>query len=311
VQHHHAHVAACMAENGIARDSPPILGIALDGLGYGEGGELWGGEFLLADYGGFERLASFRPVAMIGGDAASREPWRNLYAHLMAAMGWAAFTREFGALEVHAFLAAKPRALLDAATASGLNTPLASSCGRLFDAVAAALGLCRERQAFEGQAACVLEAAVDRGVLRHEDEALAYPLALEFPAGSGLPYLEPLPMWRALLADLARGTPRPVMAARFHKGLAVALAATAEGLAERRAQGGARFGAVALSGGCFQNCILLEETIARLEARDFTVLSHAEVPANDGGLALGQGAIGAARILAGDVLDGNNRPLRG
>lgn len=301
VQHHHAHVAACLAENAHPLDAPPVLGVVLDGLGWGEGGEIWGGEFLLADYRGYRRIATFKPVAMIGGEQAAREPWRNLYAHLVAAIGWDAFARDFAGLELCAWLAGKPRGLLDAAVRSGLNSPPASSCGRLFDAVAAALNLCRDRQAYEGQAACQLEAIVDRETLRCEDDALAYPFTVGNLQPSGLPYLEPLVMWEALLGDLMLGTPPPVMAARFHKGLAEAVAAMVENLACHDAADGPRFTSVALSGGCFQNRILLEETLRRLEARAFTVLCHAEVPASDGGLALGQAAIAAARLIEADA----------
>jgi hydrogenase maturation protein HypF len=160
--------------------------------------------------------------------------------------------------------------------ARGLNAPLASSCGRLFDAVSAALGLCVERQGYEGHAGTLLE-------------AIAAPLA-------GEPYafgeaLDPAPMWRSLLDDLARGVPAPVIAGRFHAGLARSIAATA-----KRVHPG---DTIALSGGCFQNRVLLEQVSDALAAEGFTVLTHADVPANDGGLALGQAAIGAARLIGG------------
>ncbi len=231
VQHHHAHVAACLAENSYPLDAPPVLGIVLDGLGYGDDGTIWGGEFLAADYRGFERLGTFKPVAMPGGAQAVREPWRNLYAHLMAAMGWAQLSLNFGELELHQGLAARPRATLDAMIKNGLNSPLASSCGRLFDAVAAALGVCGERQAYEGEAAARLEAIVDEETLHEEDEALAYPFAIQNLPGSGLPTIEPLAMWNAVLGDLVLKTPPPVMAARFHKGLAKTIVAMARKLA--------------------------------------------------------------------------------
>jgi hydrogenase maturation protein HypF len=296
VQHHHAHVAACMAENGRPLDAPPVLGIVLDGLGWGEDGALWGGEFLLADYEGFERLGTFKPVAMPGGQQASREPWRNLYAHLMAEMGWAEFAMNFAELDVYADLAARPRAALDTMIGSNLNSPTASSCGRLFDAVAAAADICRERQAYEGEAAMRLEAKADPTTLRYEDEALAYPLSIPNLRGSGMPYVEPLAMWQAILGDLILKTPAPVISARFHKGLAKVIVAMATKLA-RREDDAPRFDTVALSGGCFQNRILFEAVAARLTASDFVVLSHSRVPANDGGLALGQAAIGAACLV--------------
>ena len=244
VQHHHAHVAACLADNARALDAPPVLGIVLDGLGWGEDGTIWGGEFLLADYRRAERLGTFKPVAMLGGDKASREPWRNLYAHLMAGMGWAEFAMNFSSLELYRYLEAKPRALLDAMLREGINAPQASSCGRLFDAMAAAVGICRERQAWEGEAPQRLEAIADARALAEEDDALAYPMSIPRLRGSGMPYLEPLMLWRAVLGDLILGTPPGVMSARFHKGLARALAAMA-----RKLQG---FDTVALT---FSHCV--------------------------------------------------------
>ena len=298
VQHHHAHVAACLAENQRALGAPPVLGIALDGLGLGDGGEIWGGEFLLADYRTSQRLATFKPVAMLGGDRAGREPWRNLYAHLMAEMGWAELTMNFNELEVYRSLAGRPRAVLDAMLRDGINSPKASSCGRLFDAVAAALGICPERQGYEGDAATRLEAMVDRGALENEDEALAYPFTVPRLKPSGLPYLEPLGVWNAILGDLILKTPPGIIAARFHRGLGKVIVKLALKLAARDSEGGPRFDTVALSGGCFQNRVLFEQVQRRLLALDFKVLSHAQVPAGDGGLALGQAAIAAALLLA-------------
>ena len=292
VQHHHAHIASCLAENLRPLDAPPVLGIALDGLGFGEGGEIWGGEFLLADYRSARRLATFKPVAMLGGDQAGREPWRNLYAHLMAELGWAELQMNFNELEIVQALAARPRPLLDAMLRDGINAPRASSCGRLFDAVAAAVGLCPERQGYEGDAATRLEALVDRDALENEDEALAYPFTVPRLKPSGMPYLEPLGVWNAILGDLILKTPPGVISARFHRGLAKVIAKLALKLAAR--DGEPRFDTVALSGGCFQNRVLFEEVQRRLLAQGFKVLSHAQVPAGDGGLSLGQAAIAAA-----------------
>ena len=301
VQHHHAHVAACLAENGRALDAPAVLGIVLDGLGWGDDGTLWGGEFLLADYRRYDRLGTFRPVAMLGGVKAAREPWRNLYAHLVAEMGWAKFATNFSELDLRADLSRRPRTILDAMVRSGINAPKASSCGRLFDAVAAALNICRERQAYEGEAAARLEAIVDQDTLRLEDEAFSYPFTIEAISGSHLPCIEPLVMWQALLGDLVSKTPAPVMTARFHKGLARAVVAMVTNLARRDGNIGPRFDTVALSGGCFQNRILFEEVVRRLKQKNFVVLTHAQVPPNDGGLALGQAAIGAAHLIGANT----------
>jgi hydrogenase maturation protein HypF len=174
---------------------------------------------------------------------------------------------------------------------------LASTCGRLFEAAAAALGLCRERQAYEGEAAMRLEAAVDAEALAGEDELLAYPFTVPRLRGSRLPYVEPAGAWRALLGDLLLKTPPGVIAARFHRGLAKVLVRLCVKLAGREGEGTPRFDTVALSGGCFQNRVLFEEVQRRLTAEGFSVLTHRQVPAGDGGLALGQAAIAAARWL--------------
>jgi hydrogenase maturation protein HypF len=291
VRHHHAHVASCLVENGRALEAPPVLGVVLDGLGWGDDGTIWGGEFLLADYRIARRLGTFRPVAMPGGAAAVREPWRNLYAHLRAEMSWAELTMNFSGLDVYRALEGKPRATIDAMIRGGVNAPKASSCGRLFDAMAAAVGICFDRQLYEGEAATRLEALVCERTLRDESEDLGYPFAIPNLPGSHMPYIEPLGMWRAVLGDLILETPAAVMAARFHKGLARVIAAMVVQLAPG-------FDNVALSGGCFQNKVLLEQTSWRLRAAGFTVLTQSVVPSNDGGLALGQVAIAAATLLA-------------
>ena len=263
VQHHHAHVAACLAENDWSLNAPPVLGIVLDGLGWGDDGTIWGGEFLLADYRASRRLAMFKPVAMPGGAAAVREPWRNLYAHLAAAG-----------------LPQEPHPMLDGMIRSGTNSPLASSCGRLFDAMAAAVGICRERQGHEGEAASRLEALVRPADLERE---LPYPMTVGH-------CIDPTPLWRAVMDDVRACTSTAVMAARFHKGVANGVFSMT-----RRLSG---FDTVALSGGCFQNAVLFELIERQLRDAGYRVLSHAAVPANDGGLALGQAVIAAARLMA-------------
>ncbi|MEJ2345886.1 MAG: carbamoyltransferase HypF [Gammaproteobacteria bacterium] len=292
VQHHHAHIAACLADNGWPLDAGPVLGVALDGLGYGDDGQLWGGEFLRADYRGFERLGTFKPVAMPGGARAMHEPWRNTYAHLMAELGWARLKTNFDELELVRFLETRPLQPLAAMVERGRHSPKASSCGRLFDAVAAAAGICRERASYEGQAAMELEAAIDRRAYETESEELDYPFAIPRLDGTGLHYIEPLAMWQALLGDLILETPPGVIAARFHRGLAAVIARMVHKLCTHDDQ--RVTDTVALSGGVFQNRTLFESVTARLEADGFRVLSHRNVPANDGGLALGQAVIAAA-----------------
>jgi hydrogenase maturation protein HypF len=276
VQHHHAHIAACLAENGRPLSAPPVLGIVLDGLGWGDDGTIWGGEFLLADYRNARRLASFQPVAMPGGTAAVREPWRNLYAHLKAS----------------GIQPETSHPVLDAMIHNGINTPMASSCGRLFDAVAAALGICTQRQNHEGEAAARLEALADMHTLLNEHDALAYALSISMPSAGEIALIDYRGMWQTLTADVANGTPSGVIAARFHKAVAIAIVAMTRALA-----GLEHFDTVALSGGCFQNAILLEQTDRRLRDAGFAVLTHSIVPCNDGGLSLGQAAVAAARLI--------------
>ena len=288
VQHHHAHIAACLAENLRPLDAPAVLGIALDGSGYGSDGTIWGGEFLVCDYRRFARVGTFKPVALPGGAAAVREPWRNAYAHLMAQMGWAEFAMNFSDLAIFRRMSDLPRATLDAMIASGTNSPISTSCGRLFDAAAAIAGLAWDKQDYEGEAAMRLEAVIDAAAMT-EPEDLAYPFAIPLIGGKGMPYIEPLGAWRAMLGDLVLGTPPGVIAARFHRGLARAIVWMAERLVADTA-----IDTVALSGGVFQNATLFALVHRGLEDLGLTVLSHARTPANDGGLALGQAIVALA-----------------
>jgi len=292
VQHHHAHIASCMLENGIALESSPVLGVAIDGLGFGDDGTIWGGEFLLADYRGYQRMGAFKPVAMVGGVQAIREPWRNTFAHLGAGLGWDYFVEKFSALELYRYLMTKPLATIDRMLETGLNVPLASSCGRLFDAVAAALGLCADRALFEGQGAMELEALAESW--RPSAAESPYPFMMTEQPG-GLLYLESTPMWKALLDDLSQAQPLAQIASRFHRGLAGAIRDMIAQI--RRSAAAEGVNTIALSGGCFQNKLLLEEVVRLVEADGLRCLLQRKVPNNDGGLALGQAAIAAARHL--------------
>ena len=274
VQHHHAHLAACLAENLWPREGGPVTGIILDGLGLGPDGTIWGGEVLLGDYGGFERVSWLRPAPLPGGDAANREPWRNLLARLDQA-GMPELADEL--------LTDRPLTPLRQAVVAGLNAPLSSSAGRLFDAFAAGLGLAAGTQSYEGEAAMRLEALARRAP---ESAAHPYPLA---DTGKGL---DPAALFEAWQEDRARGTAPEAMAMRFHAGLAHGFAAKARALVET---GAAK--AVALSGGCFQNALLQELTVQALG--DVPVLIHRHVPANDGGLALGQALVALATVDSG------------
>ncbi len=267
VQHHHAHLAACLAENLWPRDGGRVAGIVLDGLGLGTDGTIWGGEVLLGDYTGFERRFRLMPAPLIGGDRAQMEPWRNALVRLDAAglPDWA-----------DALFPDAPRQIARQAAAKGLNAPLSSSAGRLFDAVAACLGICPARQSYEGEAAMRLEAMAGTAAQDGPD----------LPARAGV--IDPAAFFHLLHDGRRSGSSRQALAAAFHGALARAFAQAALSLLD---SGEAR--AVALSGGCFQNALLLRET--RRWLGDAPVLLHARVPANDGGLALGQAVIAAAQ----------------
>ncbi|WP_460274047.1 carbamoyltransferase HypF [Celeribacter sp. ULVN23_4] len=271
VQHHHAHLAACLGENDWPLNGGKVAGIVLDGLGLGPDGTVWGGEVLLGDYRGFERKAWLKPAPLIGGDMAAKEPWRNAVARLDQADMSEVADEAFGA---------HPLAMLRMARDRGLNASLSSSVGRLFDAFAALAGF-EGAQSFEGQAAMWLETLAQRVSMEAGE---AYPL----PCVSG--ELDVSAMIKAWLDGReADGSPEAV-AMRFHAGLAQGFVAVARGLVEA---GEAE--AVALTGGVFQNALLLDLTLMALG--DVPVLLHKQVPANDGGLAFGQALVAAARRL--------------
>ncbi len=299
IQHHHAHIASCLADNGWPREAGPVLGVALDGLGFGLDDTYWGGEFLLADYGSFERLATFKPVAMLGGAQAMREPWRNTYAHIVAAQGWQNYIDQFAELELTKYFQSKPLATFNSMLESKVNAPLASSCGRLFDAVAAALGIRRNRVSYEGQAAIELEALVNNNTLACEVNH-GYTFAIA-NSESSLPYIEPKIMWQELLRDLSLGTSAEIISTRFHIGLAKIIGAMVKQLCSQNNESSQNqtkwLATVALSGGVFQNRTLLELVSQDLSKNGYTVLTHQQVPTNDGGISLGQAVVSAARQL--------------
>jgi hydrogenase maturation protein HypF len=277
VQHHHAHIASCLADNGVDR---PVIGVAWDGSGYGADGLVWGGEFLVADLAGFERAGHFESVPMPGGDAAVREPWRMAAVFLRAAYGAAMET-----LDLAFMRRLDPAAwrVLSRAADRGLNSPLTSSAGRLFDAVASLLGL-RDRVAFEAQAAMELEALAER------EADVVYPTTV---ATGETIVVRTTDVVRGIVDDLLREVPPSRIAARFHATLADVLAQVCECIRDRTG-----IATVALSGGVFQNTWLLKAAIERLDARGFEVYSHRQVPTNDGGLSLGQAAVAARRLAA-------------
>ncbi|GAA2710876.1 carbamoyltransferase HypF [Micromonospora olivasterospora] len=271
VQHHHAHIASCLADNG---EPGPVIGVAFDGLGYGEDGTLWGGELLAADLTGYERVGHLDAVPMPGGAAAVREPWRMAAAYLDEVYGDAVPDLAVARRNERRWPA------VVALARSGTNSPRTSSVGRLFDAVSAILGL-RDRVTYEGQAAVALEQRArpdERGGYR-VDASGPVPLA---DAGRQLV--------RCVVDDLRAGVDPGRIAARFHDGLADAVVRAAE--AVREATG---LTDVALSGGVFQNVLLLDRVVRGLEGEGFRVLVHSRVPPNDGGISLGQAVVAAAR----------------
>jgi hydrogenase maturation protein HypF len=321
VQHHHAHLVACLAEHG---ETGPALGVIFDGTGYGPDGTVWGGEFLLGDLTGYERVAHLHQVRLPGGEAAIREPWRIACAWLVAAGEEEATTSgtHQGSL-THPVLPTTLAGAVDPArwaavarlARSGVAAPLTSSMGRLFDAVAALCGL-GAVASYEGEAAIALEAAIDP----EEPEWYEIPVvAGGSPAGMSVSgpstamstaaptisgseasirdvaplTLDARPLIRAVVAELAAGTPVKTIAARFHNALARATTQLCTRLAERH---GTHL--VVLSGGVFQNRALHERSAAELARAGLQVLTAERIPPNDGGIAYGQAAIAAARSHA-------------
>jgi hydrogenase maturation protein HypF len=273
VQHHHAHVVSCMAEH---RLEGPVIGISCDGTGYGPDGAVWGGEVLVADAAGFERAAHLAYIPMPGAAAAIREPWRMAVSYLNDAFG-----AEMDRLDLPVLrgIDGDTLRLMRAMIAKRINSPLTSSLGRLFDGVAALCGL-RGRVAYEGQAAMELEMASDDA-----GDGL-YETAWE----EGEPCrVLPAPIIRGVAADLRRGVPVSTVGAKFHNTV-IRLFSDLCGLIRSR-RGLQR---VVLSGGVFQNARLLEGLIPELQKRGFEVYSHRRVPANDGGISLGQAIVAAA-----------------
>ncbi|CAM5559343.1 carbamoyltransferase HypF [Streptomyces aurantiogriseus] len=278
VQHHHAHIASAMAEAGLD-GTTPVIGVAFDGTGYGDDGTVWGGEVLLADYAGYRRFAHLTPAPLPGGDAAVANPCRAALARLWAAgLPW-----DLGLPSVAA-CSREELTLLGRQLVSEVACVPTSSMGRLFDAVSSLAGVCH-RVAYEAQAALELEAAAAGA---WDADTATY--AFGFAAAGGPVRCDPAPVLRALVTDLRRGTPAPVLAARFHRGVAGAVAEIC-----RRARRATGLATVALTGGVFTNGLLEQECTALLAADGFTVLRHGEVPPGDGGLALGQLVV-AARV---------------
>ncbi|MBJ6800031.1 carbamoyltransferase HypF [Geomonas propionica] len=271
VQHHHAHMASCMAENGLDGD---VIGVILDGTGYGSDGTIWGGEFLVGGYESFKRQGYFAQLRMPGGDAAVKEPYRMALSALYRLHGAELFRQP---LAVCGEVQEADRALFLKMLEKGINAPLTSSCGRLFDAVSALL-VVRHRISYEGQAAIELEALAETG-----SASESYPYLV---AGEGEEVIDFGPAIAAICADLAAGRSRADIARAFHRTVAAGIVEMCGRI--RTARGLDR---VVLSGGVFQNRLLTEDVADQLAGDGFKVYCHRLVPPNDGGLALGQAVI--------------------
>lgn len=280
VQHHHAHTGAVMAEQGV---EGPVLSVVLDGSGYGTDGTIFGGEIYRAERNGFQRLGRLSHLLLPGGDRAAQEPWRMALALLYQGLGAAAFTE---AIQPPALLVIPPenKQILEAMIQKRLNCPQTTSCGRLFDAVSAMLGLCLYSN-HEGQAAMLLEHQATLADL--QDKSALYPVTLG--EESGLMIIDSTPLAALILRDLDHQVPVPVIARRFHCWLAASLVFLLEYLRQRT-----QMADVVLTGGCMQNKLLFETLVDKLQQRRFNVFAGELVPMNDGGISLGQAFIGGA-----------------
>ncbi|MGB0732393.1 MAG: carbamoyltransferase HypF [Pontibacterium sp.] len=281
VQHHHAHFAACLGDNDYPLNGKPVLGICIDGTGFGDDETLWGGEFLYGGYASYKRIAHLRPFPLIGAALAIKEPWRCLYAQLVQAFPNAS---DQDLCQHWPVLSGKPLATLRQMMAKGLNSPQTSSLGRLFDAVAAALGCSAQAVSYEGQAAIELEnlALASAGV---QDDP-AYTLTLTHDN-----QLCTQSLWQALASDLAQGRPKADIALAFHRGVVEGLVASARLLSTIYP-----FSHVALSGGVMQNSIIHTGLVAGFKSHGFSVLTHQRLPANDGCIAYGQALVALGKV---------------
>jgi hydrogenase maturation protein HypF len=288
IQHHQAHIAACMVDNGWEPEAGPVIGVAWDGTGYGLDGEIWGGEFLTGDYRGFRRAAHLEYLPMPGGDAAIRNPWRLALSYIYTLTGEQPTLPGISRREVE---------IVRQQVEARLNTPLTSAAGRLFDAVAALAGI-RQRVTYEAQAAIELEMAATQWATTHAQRGreLTYPFDIE--AGGDGAVIRLRRLVEAVQADVLAGSDPGEVGYRFHLTMATLIATVCRRIAEE-AQGAGALDTVALSGGCFQNRLLLELTVPLLEEHGFQVLLHSQVPCNDGGISLGQAALAHFREAPG------------
>lgn len=287
VQHHHAHIAACLADND-AREL--VIGVAFDGSGYGSDGHFWGGEFLIADYRSFERVGHLAYIPMPGGSAAIKEPRRLAFAYLHHIYG-----DDAPRLDIEFIRTLEPRqqAVLQAMIRQQVNAPLTSSVGRLFDAVSALLGICRHAT-YEGQAAIEMQAAAERylqSVTNIETDIMPYKFDISEQPDAPCCQIQPHRLFAQMIADVQNATPTARIAARFHLTVAAMITTMCERLRQRF-----RIRQVALSGGVFQNRLLRERAVRQLQQAGFAVLLPRRIPLHDGNISFGQAVIAAANI---------------
>ncbi|MCJ7515983.1 MAG: carbamoyltransferase HypF, partial [Dehalococcoidia bacterium] len=275
VQHHHAHIVSCMADNNV---ETPVIGVALDGTGYGSDGRIWGGEFLVADYKGFKRLGHLEYLPLPGGAAAIKKPYRTAIGYLLKLLGEdslspkLAFLKPVDTVEIE---------LIRRQLQAGLNSPLNSSMGRLFDAVSALIGI-RGEIDYEGQAAVELEMAAYDGIDKVGDKVYPYSII----ENDGVNIIQLKELFSAIVEDLFQGVSKSTMSAKFHNTVAHMIFDMCRLIAKQTG-----INQVALSGGVFQNRLLLRKVVPLLESAGFSVLIHKQVPCNDGGISLGQAVI--------------------
>jgi hydrogenase maturation protein HypF len=277
VQHHHAHIVSCMVENGIGEK---VIGVSFDGTGYGSDERIWGGEFLIADCKGFERAGHLEYVPLPGGTVAIERPYRMAISYLLTLLGKDALTPDLAFLKE---VGSQELDLIKKQLEKGINSPLTSSCGRLFDAVSALIGI-RGKIDYEAQAAIEMEMAAD------ENERGSYPFAIVEQNGVNIVHLKEL--FGGVIRDLKSGVSQAIIAAKFHHTMAEMVVQMCRRLAKTSG-----IKKVALSGGVFQNRLLLRLTAAALEEAGFEVLTHSQVPTNDGGVSLGQAVIAEFAVL--------------
>ena len=275
VQHHHAHIASCLADNGWALEDGPVIGVALDGTGYGEDGEIWGGDWFVGDYSGFQRAAHLEYLPLPGGDAAIQNPWRTAAAYLHTLLP----PEEY---PTGVFCSADAM-MVRQQVEHNINTPNTSSMGRLFDAVSALLGIC-EKASYEAQAAIELQQTAQTYILSsafNPDEVQPYPFGID--CLTPVKQLRVAVLFDALLSDVEHHIPSTVIAARFHLTVVEMIVQLCDLLSAET-----DIHTVALSGGVFQNALLVQALVPRLRAQGLQVLYHRQVPCNDGGVSLGQ-----------------------